>query len=76
MRQSTPIKPCGVELLFFYPCPICGRDVPVLAPAVPAVIKCDSCGQPFPIVPVDMRSVNYIKIMLDDGKAAVDQDFI
>ena len=37
--------------------------------------QCDACGRPFPIVPVDERSVQYIKLMLNNGRAAVDPDF-
>lgn len=76
MRQSSPIKPSHVELLFFYTCPICENEVPVISPGSPAVIRCDGCGQQFPIVPVDMHNVTYLKIMLAGGKAGVDQDFI
>lgn len=75
-KPLTPVKPVGVELVFLYPCPFCQREVPVVAPAKPTMIACDACRSRFPIVPVDDRSVRFVKIMLAGGKAAVDPDFI
>lgn len=75
-KPLTPVKPVGVELVFLYPCPFCQREVPVVAPAKPTLIACDACRGRFPIVPVDDRSVRFVKIMLAGGKAAVDPDFI
>ena len=51
------------------------RQVALLSPTQPAMAQCDACGRPFPIVPVDERSVQYIKLMLNNGRAAVDPDF-
>ena len=75
-KPLTPVKPMGVELVVLYPCPFCHREVPIVAPAKPSVITCDACHGRFPIVPVDDRSVRYVKLMLGGGKAAVDPDFI
>jgi len=75
-KPLTPVKPVGVELVFLYPCPFCQREVPVVAPAKPTLVACDACRGRFPIVPVDDRSVRFVKIMLAGGKAAVDPDFI
>ncbi len=75
MRPVNPVAPCGLELLFFYACPFCGRKVALLSPTQPALAECDACGKPFPILPVDARSVHYIKLMLANGRAAVDADF-
>lgn len=74
-RPVQPVYPGAMELLFFYRCPHCMQQVALLAPLQPAMARCDRCGEQFPIVPVDERSVNYIKIMLDNGRAAVDPDF-
>ncbi len=75
-RPLTPVKPSGVELIYFYACPFCSRETPVVAPTKPTMAQCDACRQRFPIVPVDERTVNYIKIMLANGHAAIDPDFV
>ncbi|AAS96098.1 hypothetical protein [Nitratidesulfovibrio vulgaris] len=75
-RPVEPVRPDGVELVFFYQCPFCNRTVPLIAPTQPSMAQCDSCMQPFPIVPVDERTVRYLKVMLDNGRAAVDPDFV
>ena len=41
-----------------------------------AMARCDACGKAFPIVPVDAKSVQYVRLMLANGKAAVDPDFL
>lgn len=75
MRPVNPVAPTGLELLFFYACPYCGRKVALLSPTQPALAECDACGKPFPILPVDAHSVHYVKLMLANGRAAVDADF-
>ncbi len=74
-KPIQPVAPEGMELLFFYPCPHCGRHVPLVSPSQPAMVKCDSCEGSFPIIPVDERSLHYVRIMLANGKAAIDPDF-
>ena len=74
-RPVRPVPPAGMELLFFYACPYCGRHVPLVSPIQPTMAQCDACGKPFPIVPVDERSLHYVRIMLAGGKAAIDPDF-
>lgn len=74
-RPQRPVAPEGMEILFFYPCPHCGRHVPLLNPVQPALAQCDACKQGFPIMPVDERSLHYMRIMLANGRAAVDPDF-
>ena len=74
-RPIQPASPEGMEILFFYRCPSCRRQVALLSPTQPAMAQCDACGRPFPIVPVDERSAQYIKLMLNNGRAAVDPDF-
>lgn len=75
-RSLRPVGPDGMELVFFYPCPHCGRRMTVASPTQPAMIPCNACHKSFPILPVDERSLRFIRIMLHNGLAAVDPDFI
>ncbi len=78
MKNAKPIQPVspeGMEVLFFYPCPDCGRHVSLAAPTQPAMVRCDNCHNSFPIIPIDERGLHYIYIMLNNGKAALDPDF-
>lgn len=75
-RPVTPVPPSGMELIFLYRCPHCGRKTALIAPTRPAMAQCDACNMPFPLVPVDERSIQFIRLMLADGKAAVDPDFM
>lgn len=77
-KENTPlqpVKPQGLELIYLYKCPHCSREVPMIAPTSPGMARCDACRQPFPIVPVDERTLRYIKLMLAGGKAGIDPDF-
>lgn len=74
-RPVQPVAPSGMELLFFYRCPHCGRKTALLAPLQPAMAQCDACGQHFPLIPVDEHTVRFLKTMLSDGRAASDPDF-
>ena len=47
MRLQEPVKPDGMELIFLYGCPHCGRRVPLLATTTPAMAQCDSCTKHF-----------------------------
>jgi len=38
--------------------------------------KCDSCAKRFPIMPVDERGVRFVRLMLAEGRAALDPDFV
>ncbi|MFW5836758.1 MAG: hypothetical protein ACOCVM_02025 [Desulfovibrionaceae bacterium] len=75
-KPITPVKPKSMEVVYIYPCPYCEREVPQLAPFQPAMAQCDACGRTFPIVPVEESSVRFMKIMLANGQAAVDSDFL
>ncbi len=75
-KPLTPVKPSGVEIIYFYACPFCGREAPVIAPTKPSMAQCDACRQRFPIVPVDEKSVSFVKIMLANGHAGIDPDYI
>ncbi len=74
-KPLTPVKPVAMDFLFIYPCPFCGRQVPLLGPSQPSMAPCDGCRQMFPVVPVDGYTMRYLKLMLNNGKAAVDPDF-
>ena len=75
-RLLMPVKPEGLEIVLYYPCPSCGRKIPLLAPLQAAMAACDQCSAQFPVVPADTRSVEFIKTMLNQGKAAIDPDFV
>ena len=75
-RPQRPVAPIGMEMLFFYPCPACGRHVVLGGPVQAALVQCDGCGKRFPIVPVDERTLHFLNIMLAGGKAAADPDFL
>ena len=75
-RPVAPVKPSGMELVFIYGCPYCNREQPLAAPLHPTMITCDFCRQQFPIVPVDDFSVQFVKLMLANGLAAIDPDFM
>ena len=40
------------------------------------MIRCPACGQNFPILPVDEHGLHYVRIMLAEGRAAADPDFL
>ena len=66
----------GMELLFFYRCPHCLRHVPLVNPVEPRNVRCDGCGKQFPIIPVDEHGLHYVRIMLANGKAAANPDYL
>ncbi|MFP4167642.1 MAG: hypothetical protein ACLFSY_02165 [Desulfonatronovibrionaceae bacterium] len=72
----APVKPVNMELVFMYPCPNCGREVPLLASSEPGMARCDSCRKQFAITPVDKATIDYMRLILDNGRAAVDPDFV
>ena len=74
-RPAQPVLPESMELVFFYRCPDCGHRNPLIAPTQPAMTRCEACKAAFSVVPVDERTVHYVKIMLANGCAAVDPDF-
>ena len=75
-KPVEPAKPEGVELIFFYACPHCGSKNLLLATVRPSMFLFDSCSKNFPVLPVDERSVRFVKLMLAGGKAAIDPDFM
>jgi len=75
-KPLAPVKPAGLEMIFFYGCPHCSHRVPLLAPTQPAMAQCDACAQHFPIVPVDEKTLRFMKTMLANGRAGIDPDFM
>lgn len=75
-KPLVPVKPVGMEIIYFYPCPFCQRQVPLLSPVQPTMATCDACRGNFPIVPVDDKTVQFIKTILAGGKASINPDFL
>lgn len=75
-RPPAPVAPDGMEMLFFYKCPRCGKHMALPSPTEPRMLACDSCRTSFPIIPIDEHSLHFIRIMLAQGKAAADPDFL
>ena len=75
-RPQKPVGPSGMELTFFYPCPHCGRQIALSAPTRATMARCDACAKQFPIMPVDERGIRFVRIMLAEGRAALDPDFV
>jgi len=72
----SPVRPVKMELVFIYPCPFCGREVPLLGSSEPGMARCDVCRKQFAVTPVDKTTMEYIRLMLDNGRAAIDPDFV
>ena len=72
----SPVKPRSMEMIYLYPCPFCEREVPMLSPTVPQMAQCDACRRTFPIVPVDEKTIKFIKVVLANGQASIDPDFV
>ena len=75
-RPVQPVAPSGMAILFTYVCPHCGQQNYIPEPVQPESCRCGRCAQPFPIIPVDRRTLHYLRIMFDNGRAAADIDFI
>lgn len=75
MSTVKPVAPSGLELIFIYVCPHCGQKNALIAPLNPSSVKCENCQQTFPVLPVNARSIEYIKLMLGNGYSAVDLDY-
>ena len=73
---AQPVAPTGMTMLFSYVCPFCGQANHVPAPFSPGMLRCNNCRKAYPIIPVDERTIRYVHLMLDNGRAAADPDFI
>ncbi|HKK33741.1 MAG TPA: hypothetical protein VJ934_09340 [Desulfomicrobiaceae bacterium] len=69
--MERPVHPVGMELVVMYPCPECGREVPLVAPVEPAMARCDVCRHAFPVAPVDEKTVRFLKTITADGQSLV-----
>ncbi len=74
-KPISPVAPSDMELIFFYVCPKCKTPVAVPSPTQPATTACTYCNFIFPILPVDARGVQYVKLMMGRGLSAMDLDF-
>ncbi len=74
-KSINPVAPSGMEIIFFYTCPQCKHPVGLVAPTHPAMAQCDFCHQMFPVLPVDERGVQYVKLMMGNGLSAMDLDY-
>ena len=72
----TPVKPAGMELVYYYPCPGCNRSIPLIAPTQPGQAQCDYCRTQFPVVPADAKTVAFLKAAMDQGRAGIDPSFL
>ena len=50
--------------------------MPLVNPVEPRNVRCDGCGKQFPIIPVDEHGLHYVRIMLANGKAAANPDYL
>lgn len=73
--EVTPVAPSGMEIIFLYKCPKCQKSIGLVAPTQPAMAQCEFCGTMFPVLPVDERGVQYVKLMMGNGLSAMDLDF-
>ncbi|MDR1125254.1 MAG: hypothetical protein LBM64_04220 [Deltaproteobacteria bacterium] len=76
VKPVKPVKPVDIELVFVYACPFCKRELTMIAPTMAAMVQCDVCGKHFPVVPVEERTVSFIRLILNNGAAAVDIDYM
>ncbi len=76
MKPVKPVAPCGMELIFVYECPHCGQKNALIAPFNPSSVKCEQCRNVFPVLPVNERGVQYVKLMMGNGYSAVDLDYL
>lgn len=75
-KVSNPVIPHALHLVFEYRCPECQRPTQALAQLHPGRAKCIGCKTIFPLMPIDARTVHFIHLILANGSAAVDPDFI
>ncbi len=75
-RPVQPVAPTSMNVFFGYACPHCGQLNHVPAQLKPTQIHCGQCGFAYPLIPVDERTLHFMHIMLDNGRAAADADFV
>ncbi|SKA81423.1 hypothetical protein [Desulfobaculum bizertense] len=75
-KPLSPVTPKGFELVFFYECPGCKKELPLVAPTQPAMVKCGSCGMKFPVAPVEKRALQFFRLMTQNGQAAIESEYL
>ncbi len=75
-KPVEPVRPSSIELVYIYDCPFCGHQTPLVSPTQPSMVQCETCKSHFPIVPVDEKTVHFMKIILANGRAGIDPDFL
>jgi ribosomal protein S27E len=75
-KTINPVKPSALELVFMYRCPHCDNENTLLAPTRPGLVRCNVCRRDFAIIPVEERTISFIKLILANGTSAIDQDFM
>lgn len=73
--MDTPVHPISLELVLMYPCPRCGRQVPLMAPVDPSMARCDACDHRFPVAPVDEKTIRFLKTITSDGQTLVEPEY-
>ncbi len=71
-----PVAPSGLDIILTYACPSCHTPLPVAAPIHPIKIKCAMCSLEFPILPADPTTLQYLRLILADGAAIINADFM
>jgi hypothetical protein len=74
-KPVMAVHPERLEIVLYYTCPYCNRKVPLMAPTQPSMAQCDACSRQFPVVPADEKSLNFIKTILDNGRAGIDPNY-
>lgn len=71
-----PVPPTRMEIILIYNCPNCKAPVPVLAPTSPIKVICNNCSTEYPVLPADAKTIQYINLMLANGSALVNPNFL
>lgn len=74
-RPVQPVPPESMELVFFLSLPRLWAPQPSDCADAAFHDPLRVLRGPFPVMPVDERTVHYVKIMLANGRAALDPDF-
>lgn len=75
-KPTRPVMPSGLEFVIYYTCPNCGAMNGAFSPVEPGMLTCGHCQTEFPVIPVDARSLQYIRLMTGNGRFMVESDFL
>ncbi len=70
-----PVAPSGMDIILTYRCPECYTQIAAAAPISPVKVRCQECGTEFPIIPADVTTLQYLKLMFANGAAIINPDF-